>query len=317
MSNLLDFINNDVRSVAVVGHVRPDGDCAGSVMAAYHYLRDNIPDLRVVPFLGELPFGIRFLIENQPVREDEGEGENFDLVISLDASTVERIGAGKQAFLNCGKTVCIDHHATNPGFAGENIILPNASSACEVLYRMLSPDRIDFDTAVCLYTGIIHDTGALRFDNVSPDTLNIVSDLIARGIPFSKIVEKSFTEKSYEEMKITGEIVARSTLFQKERFLVGSCDLKMQQDFGVSATELGGVVAYMNEVREADVVMFMYQFTDGSWKGSLRSKSDVNVAAIAQTFGGGGHIRAAGFSFDQPLEEVTEIVRRQIAEASN
>ena len=315
MNNLLECMTEGIRRVGIVGHVRPDGDCAGSVLAAYHYLRDNVPSLEIVPFLQELPYGIRFLTEGCPVREDDGEGEAFDLMISLDAASKERIGAGRAAFFACDNTVCIDHHATClTGFGRVNRVEPQASSACEVLYRLLSRDRIGYRTAVCLYTGIIHDTGALRFDNVSPETVMIVSDLIARKIPFTQIIEKSFTEKSLVEMKITGEIVKNSRLFEKEHFLYGKCSLEMQERYGVSVVELGGVVAEMNEVREARVVFFAYQFTDGSWKASLRSKSDTDVAKIALNYGGGGHVRAAGFSFDKDPDLVAEEIRGLLPE---
>ncbi len=310
MNNLLSCITDGIRRVAIVGHVRPDGDCAGSVMAAYHYLRDNVPSLEIVPFLQELPYGIRFLVKDCPVRCDDGAGEKFDLVISLDAAAENRIGAGIEAFRACENTVCIDHHQTCTAFGKVNRVEPRASSACEVLYRLMQRDRIGFDTAVCLYTGIIHDTGALRFDNVSPETVMIVSDLIARGIPFTKIIEKSFTEKSLTEMKITGEIIKNSRLFREEHFLYGCCDLEMQKRYGIDPTELGSVVASMNEAREARVVLFMYQFEDGSWKGSLRSKCDVDVAKIALRYGGGGHVKAAGFSFDQDPERAAEEIRK-------
>ncbi len=310
MNNILDCITGGIRNVGIVGHVNPDGDCAGSVAACYHYLRDNVPSLHIVPFLQELPYGIRFLEEDLPIRRDAGEGEKFDLMISLDAASVERIGAGKAAFLSCENTVCIDHHATCPGFGKENLVLPGASSACEVLYGLLTRDRIGYSCAVSLYTGIIHDTGALRFDNVSPKTVLIVSDLIAKGIPFTRIIEESFTEKALVEMKITGEIIKNSVLDEDRHFLYGVCPLEMQQRYGLTPVELGGVVAEMNEVREARVVLFMYQFEDGSWKGSLRSKSDVDVSAIAVRYGGGGHVRAAGFSFQgDPEETAAEILQ--------
>ena len=317
MNNLLSCITGGIRRVGIVGHVRPDGDCAGSVMAAYHYLRDNVPSLEIVPFLQELPYGIRFLTEHCPVRTDDGAGERFDLMISLDAAAENRIGAGAAAFLSCENTVCIDHHQTCTAFGKQNVIDPKASSACEVLYRLLSRDRISYDTAVCLYTGIIHDTGALRFDNVSPETVLIVSDLIARKIPFTEIIEKSFTEKSLKEMKITGEIIKNSRLFEKEHFLYGTCDLEMQRRYGLSSSELGSVVAAMNEVREARVVLFMYQFEDGTYKGSLRSKCSVDVAEIALRYGGGGHVKAAGFSYDGDPDTAAEEIRRLLPSEEN
>ncbi|MBR6406868.1 MAG: bifunctional oligoribonuclease/PAP phosphatase NrnA [Lachnospiraceae bacterium] len=314
MNNLLQCITDGIRRIGIVGHVRPDGDCAGSVMAAYHYLRDNVPSLEIVPFLQELPYGIRFLTKDCPVRQDDGEGERFDLVISLDAAAQNRIGAGAAAFNSCENTVCIDHHQTCTAFGKVNCVDPHASSACEVLYRLLSRDRISYDTAVCLYTGIIHDTGALRFDNVSPETVLIVSDLIARKIPFTEIIEKSFTEKSLIEMKITGEIIKNSRLFEKEHFLYGVCDLPMQKRYQIDPNELGSVVAAMNEVREARVVLFVYQFEDGSWKGSLRSKCAVDVAKIALRYGGGGHVKAAGFSFSEDPDRIAEEIRGLLSE---
>lgn len=314
MTTKNDFFSKDVRKVAVVGHVHPDGDCAGSVTAAYLYLTENCPELEVVPFLEPLPDNLRFLTENIPVREDDGDGEIFDQCICLDCASQERIGAGKKAFENAVRTICMDHHETNTGFADESYIIPDCSSTCEVLCGRLHMDRISEETAVRLYTGMVHDSGLFAYDCTAGSTMRYAAELIEKGIDFSEIVRKSFTEESYSVMKFTSEVISKSVLDPEIHFLSAQADQALLLKYGLDTRDIGSVVAQLNKVREADVVLFSYQYEDGSWKASLRSKNDINVADIAFRLGGGGHRKAAGFSTAETPEKICEKISDYIRE---
>ncbi len=312
--SILDELVKDHHKIAIVGHVRPDGDCLGSITGTYRYLTENHPDLSVTAYSADVPEYLRFLLSDVSIRETDGAGERYDLVISVDASDRERIGAGSAAFSEASETLVIDHHETNPGFGDRNIIYPDASSTAEVLVGLMDPDRLSRSSATKLYTGIIQDTGVFRYSCTSADTLNAAAMLLGKGVDFSGIIEESVINQPYREMRIMGRVLEDSVLYADEQFIYGIAPTALQKEFGVTSHDLGNVVVELNAVKEANVALFLYQFEDGSWKGSLRAKCDVNVAKAASCFGGGGHKRAAGFSFEGDPAAVAETVRKRIGE---
>ncbi len=321
MNNISEIITENMRRVAVVGHVHPDGDCVGSVMGIVHYLTDNYKDLTVTPYLEALTDDICFMTQGIDVREDDGAGEDYDLVISSDVSDLGRIGAGKAAFMEAldkHRTVCIDHHVSNPLFADVNHVEPKASSASEVAAGLMELDKISLAAATCLYTGIIHDSGVFRFDSTSPRTLRIAADLIEKGVPFALIIQDSISNEPIRQLQMFAHVLNSGVLYEDERIFVGRAPKVLQTEMGLNQRQLGSVVMYLNYIKEADVVLFMYENDDGTWKGSLRSKTEVDVAAIAAEFGGGGHKKAAGFTVNADVLEDTECkVRQLVKEAVN
>ena len=318
MTNLIfERIPACVRRIAVVGHVRPDGDCAGSVTAVYRYLRNLYPEREIVPFLGEYEESLGFLAEGIPVRTDDGEGLFADLCIGLDISAPERIGAGSRAFSEAARTLVIDHHETNPCFGDENVVCPDASSTCEVLYTRMDSGKITQETAVSLYTGMVHDSGAFRYSCTGPETLRAAAGLLEKGVPFSRIIEDSMELKSYAVQKLTAAVLLRSRLYAEEKCLVSDCPLELLDRFEVPLREIGSVVTVLNDTREAEVTLFLYEAEPGVWKGSLRSRRDVNVARLAAVYGGGGHAKAAGFSFAGDCRDAEEGILEALRESSH
>lgn len=314
MSLISDWILDSDRTIAVAGHVRPDGDCVGSTSAAYRYLVKLYPDRDIFLFLEPFEESLLFLTEGLPVRTDSGEGLEPDLCIALDVSSEDRIGAGKDAYFHAGRRIVIDHHETNPGLGEIHVIEPETSSASEVLYGLLDRTLIDRDIATALYTGIVHDTGVFQYDCTGPETLRAAAELISRGVPFPRIIEESVELRSYRIQKLTADVILNSRLYPEEKLLVSCCPASLRAQYGAEVKELGSVVTSMNRVREAEVTLFMYESAPGVLKGSLRSRSDVNVAEIAAVFGGGGHRKAAGFSTEEPFDATVERIRAILRE---
>jgi len=321
MKKFSEFITSEVKTVALMGHEHPDGDCAGSVLGTWHYMKKVYPEISVTAFLEPLTENISFLkgyskfgLAEAPVREDSGEGEVYDLAISLDCAAIERIGAGKAAFAGARKTLCIDHHATNTKFAEDNLVMPKRSSNCEILCDIFDMSKVDRDTAICLYTGMAHDTGVYRYEAVTSATLIKAAALMRKKVPFSEIIRESISEGPYDERKVAAKILSDSTLYRDEGFLYALASEEFQRENNVNDTQLGGVVSYLNGVKEAEVVLFMYKKSDGAWKGSLRTKAIVDATAIAGHFKGGGHVRAAGFNYCGDPMEAVRIVRGLVKE---
>jgi len=319
MVNLNKELEN-ASTIGISGHIRPDGDCVGSTMALYLYIKKNKPKADVHIFL-EKPADIFACIKDIECIEDASVCDTkFDVFFSLDCGK-ERLGAAEHLFDEAVCTINIDHHVSNPGTGDYNYIVPGASSASELVYDLLDPDKIDEDIAKALYIGIIHDTGVMQYSNTSPKTLEIVSKLISFGFDFPKLIEETFYEKTYLQTQILGRALLESFLVMNGKVSVSQVDRKMMDFYQVSPHDLDGIVNQLRMIKGVDVAMFMYQLATMEYKVSLRSNGVINVAKVTEDFGGGGHVRAAGCtirgSFHDVVNNITERIEAQYKEKKN
>ena len=283
-----------VNSIAVAGHTRPDGDCVGSCMGLYNYLKETYPNKEVTVYLEDTGSAFSYINRIDEAIDVDDEEKQIDLFILLDTSDLSRIGVAIKLFENAKSTICIDHHVSNPGIAMENIIVPNASSAAEVLYDLLDEEKISKETAEALYTGIIHDSGVFKYASTSEHTMNIAGKLMSKGIDFQTIIDDGFYAKTYAQNQIMG-----SALLESIRFFDGKCIFSVvtareMEFFGVTTKDLGGIVEQMRLTEGVECAIFLYEVEPLTYKVSLRSKKYLDVNKIAGYFGGGGHVRAAG-----------------------
>lgn len=283
-----------IRTVAIAGHVRPDGDCVGSCMGLYLYLKENYPSLETDVYLEEPKEGFSYIRDLDQIQTICREDQTYDLFITLDASAPDRIGVAFSCFEHAEKRLCIDHHISNPGFGDINVIVPDSSSSCEVLFEMLEEEKISTDCAAALYTGIVHDTGVFQYSCTSSRTMTIAGVLMDKGIDFSHIVDESFYTKSYVQNQVLGRCLMESILVLNGKCIVGVVNEKDMEFYGIQAKELDGIVSQLRVTRGVEAAVFMYQTSAQEYKVSLRSNGAVDVSAIASYFGGGGHVKAAG-----------------------
>lgn len=302
--NRLESMLQEVKSVAILGHVHPDGDCVGSCLAAYNYIKEQYEQMEVVVYLEPAPEKFAYLSGFELINHDPAEERVYDLCICLDSSDRERLGAFF-GYLDTAKTsICIDHHITNGGFAEENVIEAQASSACEVLYGLLKEDQISKVVAECIYTGIIHDTGVFKFSNTSAKTMVIAGKMMEKGINFAKIIDESFYKRTYLQSQILGR-----ALLESITFLNGTCIFSVvrKQDmdfFEVDHKDLDGIVDQLRTIDGIECAIFLYETGNHVYKASMRSNDFVDVSRIASYFGGGGHVRAAGCSMSGSIHDV-------------
>lgn len=283
-----------VNSIAIAGHTRPDGDCVGSCMGLYNYLKENYPTKDVAVYLEDTGSGFTYINRIDEAIDIDDEEKQVDLFILLDTSDLSRIGVANKLFENAKSTICIDHHISNPGLAMENIIVSNASSAAEVLFDLLDEDKISKETAEAIYTGIIHDSGVFKYASTSEHTMNIAGKLMSKGIDFQTIIDDGFYAKTYAQNQILG-----SALLESVRFFDGKCIFSVVTEremefFGVTNKDLGGIVEQMRLTEGVECAIFLYEVEPLTYKVSLRSKKYLDVNKVAGYFGGGGHVRAAG-----------------------
>ena len=152
------------KKIALGGHVRPDGDCIGSVMGLYLYLKQEYPHIQTDVYLEKIPETFRLIKGTDEVRSEVNNNETpYDLFICLDCADPMRLGFSSSVFENAKETVCIDHHISNESFADLNYIVPDASSTSELVVTLLYEEKISKESAEALYMGIAHDTGVFRY----------------------------------------------------------------------------------------------------------------------------------------------------------
>jgi phosphoesterase RecJ-like protein len=317
----IDEFIGEAKRVAIFGHVRPDGDCVGSTLALYNYILDNFPTAEVQVYLEKFPESYRILNgagASLPLFDGTAAtGADIDVTFLLDTPSFERVGAGGVVCLQSAKKTCnIDHHISNPKtLCNWNVVDANASSACEVLYTVLDPQKISVRTASCLYLGIVHDTGAFKFSSTGKRTMEIVGDLIAKGVEFAKIVNETYYTRTYKETLVTGYVLQHCKLGVGGKVVSSYITPEAMKEFDVTPVELSNVIDVIREVSGTEVAVFLYP-VNGKYKISLRSNYVVDVNAIAKEFGGGGHTRAAGGDTDLPPEEaikkILELVEKQL-----
>lgn len=314
---ILSDILKDVKSVGITGHIRPDGDCTGSVLALYNYIVENMPETDVDLYL-EQPGSEFYYLKNIDKIKNTPEDKKYDVFFVLDCSSLDRIEPFISCFNNASKTVCIDHHVSNTGFTDLSKIEPQASSACEVLYGTMDADKISRNVAECIYTGIIHDTGVFKYSCTSKKTMEIAGEMMEKGIDYSDIIDNTFYKKTYVQNQILGRALLESVLFYDGKCIFTTVTMDEMEFYGVTGRELGGIVEQLRLTDGVEVAIFLYQTGEEEYKVSLRSKKKIDVAAIATQFGGGGHVRAAGYtakgSVYQIINSIGELIEKQYNE---
>ena len=308
--HILDLIK-DAETVAVAGHINPDGDCVGSTLAVYNYLKNagKHADVYLEPIgqeFYELP-GAEF-IKNEP------EDKVYDVFFMLDLGDVERIGVASELFNKAKKTICIDHHITSKGVADENFIITSLSSTCELIFEMLDFDLIDKNVATCLYTGIIHDTGVFHHNCTSKRTMQVAGELMDKGIDFGHIIDHNFYSKSYKQNQVLGRCLMESMLLWEGVGVVSYLTRKEMDFYMIDDNDLGGIIDQLRLTEGVKVAIFVREKEPHSFKVSMRSTvTDLDVSKVAAFFGGGGHKMAAGCTISSgTVHDVINNITKQL-----
>lgn len=302
----------DAKTIGIAGHIRPDGDCIGSCMTLYNYIEKNFPDIQVKVYLEKIKDKFLFIKNSDKIDSNGYDGTEYDLFFSLDCADLERLGLNKEFFEHAKRTACIDHHISNGGYADYNYILPNASSACEVLYDLLDVNLFDKSIAEPMYTGIAHDSGVFRFQSTTSKTMNVAGKMLDFGINANKILEETYYKKTYAQSQVAGRLQLESVRFMDNRCIFAYATTKLMDFYGVTTKDLDSVVAQLRNIEGIEVAIFMYQIGEMKYKVSMRSQDLVDVSVIASYFGGGGHVRAAGFDTVGDVHDIINNISEQI-----
>lgn len=280
----------------IAGHTRPDGDCVGSCMGLYHYIHDNYPHIAVDVRLEPISDSYRVIAGTDQIISTYDDDKIYDLFIGLDASDKERLANAVKYFDTAAHRICIDHHISNTGYADDNHILPKASSTCEVLADLMDMDKVSYDAAMALYIGIICDTGVFKYSSTSRHTMDIAGCLMEKGIPYSDLIDGVFYRKSFKQNQLLGRCLQESRLTLGGKVIVSIVPKGILDSLQAGHNDLEGVIDQLRVTDGIEVAVLASESQPGSYKFSLRSNHFVDVSAIAAVFGGGGHVRAAGFT---------------------
>lgn len=303
--HLEEFIKmvDEAQTIAIASHVNPDGDNLGSTLALRRSLEKYGKDIEVIA-IDPIDDYLKFLPELDQYKE--ASRDKYDLFMILDCSEFDRIGHATEIARKSDKTLVIDHHVGGKINCDLNMIYDTAPATCEIVYELI--DRLDLPMdetiGTLLFTGLCTDTGRFMYSNVSEYTFNAAGKLITSGVDYEYIYRNLYQSQPVSVMKFHNEIIADAKFFDQKAFAVASKDLVAKH--GVQMGDAESIVNKLRDLKEVNVSMIVKEYDDGEYKVSMRSKT-ADVAAVARANGGGGHIKASGFSiFDESLEAACE-----------
>lgn len=304
--------------IGITGHVNPDGDCVGTVMALWQFLGKVFPEMQIDVMLEQPPAIFDFVKGVSQIVTDYSRDTIYDVMIVAD-TVPDRCGDAMKYIETAKKVINIDHHISNSGGCDVDHIIPDASSAAEVVYELIAQKEeykkfMDKEMAQTLYIGIIHDSGVMQYSNTSPKTLRIVAELIGYGFDFPKLIDETFYEKTQVQSKLLGKALMDAYTLMDGRIMVSMTDLKTLKEYGADKKDLSGIVNQLRIVKGVDVAVYIYEMDENFYKVSMRScTDDIDVSKVSAHFGGGGHVRAAGCNIEGNYEGIVRAVTEQLA----
>lgn len=299
--------------IAVTFHESPDGDSLGSSLALLSGLRSINKDVYIIS-KERIPETFLFLpLSNEIDGNCTKLKENTDCFVALDCGNVSRLNADIDWDNKNFTSINIDHHLSNDNYGDYNLVDAKAAAVSEIIYKLLKLMKIDInaDIASCLYTSILTDTGSFRHSSTTATTHKIAGELINTKIDFSSIHRKIFDNKKFNMIKLEGLVIDDMYLNDKKTLCVMRVSRDMMDKVHIDDFDSAEIVSVGLKVDSVEAAVLIKEKGNGV-KVSLRSKEYVDVRKIAEKFGGGGHIRAAGLSMSLGLKEAEAAIIKEI-----
>lgn len=311
-NEIVDILRNEDRFL-VVTHVNPDGDAIGSLMGmflglvgagkrAWPLIRDDVPDLY------DFMPGLR-----QVIQSPESMDARPDWIIAVDCAERSRIAGDIERFDDRARLINIDHHPTNPQYGDFNLVIPEAASSAEIVFDLLKGlGPVSPDAAMCLYTGLITDTGGFKFSGVKAETMRVAAEMMDTGFDPYEVATNVFERHPLGRLDLERLMLERAEILFDGAVIMSTLYAKDFDELGLKRSDAENLIDVLRAFRGVEVAALVVESDDGKSKGSLRSKKYVDVAAIAKSMGGGGHYRAAGFRTDLRPADTHEMVKREL-----
>ncbi len=310
-SGLLQCISSAQR-IAIFTHVMPDGDALGSAFA----LRDGLRLLGKTAdcFLErEVPFLYAFL--SSDYLTDTAVVSEYDLKISVDCGEKRRLGIFAELF--CGNTVNIDHHRQTEPFATHNLVDRESASTGEMIYAFLREAGVTMtkEIADALYAAVATDTGGFLFSNTTAETHRVAAALQEAGADCYELNKHLLSEKSMKYYQLMALCIESMELSENGKIAITYLDYDAVTALQITGDDLDGLSSLPRSIQGVEAGALLTELTKGKIKASLRSDKVIDVSAVAACFGGGGHIRASGFTAEGNLREIKQQLLCKLQEA--
>jgi phosphoesterase RecJ-like protein len=291
---------------AVLSHVRPDGDALGSQLALALSLQQLRKDVRVWNEDGMLE-KYSFVPRAELLTKPPSAPEDVDVAVALDTAIQNRLGTALAAVRSAKIWINIDHHPSNPAYGDLVYIDPVAPATGQILFELIKSQRLPFDREIAenLYVAISTDTGSFQYPNTTARTFEIAAALVQAGVDVGRVSQQLYENYSPRRVELLRELLCTMRFVGGGRVASFSLSLKTAAELGVLPEDNEGLIDHLRAIRGVIVAVFFEELADGKVRVSMRSKSEtVDVCAICQKFGGGGHTLAAGARVRGTLSEV-------------
>ena len=299
---------------AVLGHVRPDGDALGSQLALGLSLKQLGKDVRIWNEEGMLE-KYSFLPNANLLTKPPAEPEDVDVAIALDTAIQNRLGNSLPAVRSAKVWINIDHHPSNPGYGDLVYIDPKSPATGQILFELIKSEKLPIDAAIAenLYVAISTDTGSFQYPNTTARTLEIAAELVRAGVDVGRVSQLTYENYPRRRVELLRDLLGTMRFDANDRVASFSLSLETAKKLGVLPEDNEGLIDHLRAIRGVIVAVFFEELADGKVRVSMRSKNEkVNVCAISEKFGGGGHVLAAGARVRGSLAEVERKILEEV-----
>lgn len=293
-------------SVVVCGHVRPDGDSVGSVLALTLALRDA--GINAIPTLADgdsQPPQTYAFLPGVSLYSPASELETPDVFVALDTPNLDRLGDAADLARAAETVIVIDHHPDNAMFGAVNVVDQDMAATAQLVWHLL--ERLEIapspEVALCCYVGLMTDTGRFQFDNTTPQTLRDAASMLEAGVSAAEASRLVYQERSAGSLALQARAMSRIEVLNGGRVALSWIAETDYAETGALPEDSEYVTDAVREIGGVDVVV-VFRFFDTEIRGNLRAKTGFDVGAVARELGGGGHKAAAGFTFQGTREEL-------------
>ena len=301
---------------AVLSHVRPDGDALGSQLALGLALRQLGKDVRIWNEDGMLE-KYSFIPRAELLSKPPAVPEDFDVAIALDTAIQNRLGCTAAAIRSAKVWINIDHHQSNPGYGDLVLVDPSSPATGQIIFELIKSQKLPLDREIAenLYVAISTDTGSFQYPNTTSRTFEVAAELVRSGIDVGRVSQLLYENYPRRRIELLRALLDTMRFEADGRVAHFSLSLDLARQLGVSPEDNEGLIDHLRAVSGVVVAIFFEELDDDKIRVSMRSKSArIDVSAICQKFGGGGHSMAAGARVRGSLTEVEQKVTEEVCD---
>ena len=302
------------RKFAVLSHVRPDGDALGSQLALGLSLKELGKDVCIWNEDGMLE-KYSFLPRAELLTKPPAEPEDVDVIVALDTAIQNRLGTALPAVKSSRLCINIDHHPSNPEYGDIVCIDSKAPATGQILFELITGEKLPFNREIAenLYVAISTDTGSFQYPNTTARTFEIAAELVRAGVDVGRVSQLTYENYPRRRVELLRDLLGTMRFDANDRVASFSLSLDCASKLGVLPEDNEGLIDHLRAIRGVIVAIFFEELPDGKVRVSMRSKTQkVNVCAICEKFGGGGHVLAAGARVKGTLSEVEHKILEEV-----